>query len=134
MATSQSQGRDDTAAPIGVVTTIMHDTVDLERAVAIWTAVLGLEVVHREGSYCYLGRLGGGASPRLAFQQVPEVRREKNRLHLDVRVPDRAAFVERVVALGGTVVGEHQEGDFPPWTVMADPEGNEFCIYEAPTE
>lgn len=116
--------------PVGVVTTVMHDTADLDGAVAFWTAVLGLEVVHREDAYCYLGRLGGDASPRLAFQQVPEERREKNRLHLDVRVPDRRAFEARVAELGGRVVGEHQEGDFPAWSVCEDPEGNQFCIYE----
>lgn len=118
--------------PVGQVSTVMHDTVDLEGAVAFWSAVLGLEVVARMEKYAYLGRLGGEESPRLAFQQVPEGRSEKNRLHLDVRVPDRKAFEARVVALGGEVIGEHQEGDFPAWTVCADPEGNRFCIYEAP--
>lgn len=116
----------------GVVTTIMHDTVDLERACAFWCAVLDLEVVQDDGTFAYLGRLGGDDAPRLAFQRVPEPRGEKNRLHLDVRVPDRAAFEAWVVELGGSRVGEHQEGDFPAWTVMADPEGNRFCIYEAP--
>lgn len=113
----------------GVVTTIMHDTVDLERALAFWCAVLDLEVVHTDGTFAYLGRLGGEESPRLAFQQVPEARGEKNRLHLDIRVPDREAFEQRVVELGGTKLGEHQEGDYPTWSVMADPEGNRFCIY-----
>lgn len=114
----------------GTVSTIMHDTVDLDRAVAFWSALLGLEVVHREGQFAYLDRLGGEESPRLAFQQVPEGRGEKNRLHLDVRVEDRRAFEERVVELGGEKLGEHQEGDFPTWSVMADPEGNRFCIYD----
>lgn len=117
---------------IGVVTTVMHDTADLERALAFWTTLLGLEVAHREGAFAYLDRMGEGG-PRLAFQQVPEPLGDKNRLHLDVRVPDRAAFERRVVELGGSVVGEHQEGDFPAWTVVADPEGHRFCIYEAPS-
>ena len=96
--------------------------------------MLGLEVVHREANYAYLGRLGGDESPRLAFQQVPEARTTKNRLHLDVRVPDRAAFEQHVVALGGTVLGGHQEADSPVWTVWADPGGNPFCIYEVPED
>ena len=116
----------------GVVTTVMHDTVDLEAACAFWCAVLDLEVVHEDGTFVYLGRLGGDESPRLAFQRVAEPRGEKNRLHLDIRVPDRAAFEDRVVELGGSKLGEHQEADFPTWSVMADPEGNQFCIYEAP--
>lgn len=115
----------------GVVTTIMHDTADLDGAVAFWTEVLGLGIAYRDGTYAYLDRLSGDG-PRLAFQQVPEAKASKNRLHLDVRVADRLAFAARVTAMGGAVLGEHQEGDFPPWTILADPEGNEFCVYEAP--
>lgn len=114
---------------VGVVTTIMHDTADLDGALAFWTTLLGLEVVHREGAFAYLDRLSGDG-PRLAFQQVPETLEGKNRLHLDIRVPDRGAFARRVVELGGGVVDEHQEGDFPSWTVCSDPEGHRFCIYE----
>lgn len=114
---------------VGVVSTVMHDTVDLDRAVAFWSAVLGLEVVHRDARYVYLSPLHPGGA-HLAFQLVPEAKTAKNRLHLDVRVPDRAGFAAHVVSLGGRIVGEHQEGDYPTWTVMADPEGNEFCIYE----
>lgn len=114
----------------GVVTTVMHDTSDLAAACAFWCALLDLEVVFEDGTFAYLGHLGGEESPRRAFQQVPEPRRGKNRLHLDVRVPDRVAAEERIAELGGSKLGEHQEGDFPVWSVMADPEGNEFCIYE----
>ena len=111
------------------VTTIMHDTSDLDQAVTFWTELLGLSIVHREGTYAYLSPLSEGG-PYLAFQQVPEPRAAKNRLHLDIGVPDRMAFEDQVASLGGEVLGEHQEGSFPAWTVMADPEGNEFCVYE----
>lgn len=117
----------------GTVTTVMCDSNDLDRSVAFWTAVLGLEVVHRQEDYCYLGRLDGDHGPRLAFQLVPEPRGEKNRLHLDVAVPDRAAFEQRVRELGGGVVGEVQQEGFPTWTVCTDPEGNRFCVYERAT-
>ena len=114
---------------IGVVTTVMHDTADLDGAVAFWTELLGLQVVHRDERYAYLSKLAEHG-PHMAFQHVPEAKAVKNRLHLDVKVADRQAFADRVVALGGEVLYEHQEGQFPPWTTMADPEGNEFCIYE----
>ena len=114
---------------VGRVTAVMLDTSDLDRAVAFWTEILGLEVVHRDERYAYLGRLSE-PGPHLAFQLVPEARAGKNRLHLDVRVADREAFAERVVALGGSRSHDHQEGEYPSWTVMADPEGNEFCIYQ----
>ena len=112
------------------VSTIMHDTGDLDAAVAFWTELLGLEVVHREGNYAYLSPLAENG-PHLAFQQVPEPRPGKNRLHMDIGVSDRDAFEAKVAQLGGSVLSEHQEGSFPPWTVMADPEGNEFCVYPA---
>lgn len=116
----------------GVVTAVMHDTVDLDDAIAFWTQILDLEVVQRDERYVYLGSLSE-EGPHLAFQLVPEPRVAKNRLHLDIRVVDRAAFADWVVALGGSIIGDHQEGDYPTWTVMADPEGNEFCVYEPGT-
>ena len=115
----------------GRVTTVMHDTVDVAGAVAFWTEILGLEVVYRTDTYAYLSQLSEGG-PMLAFQQVPEPRPGKNRLHLDIRVADREAFAARVEQLGGRRLGDVQEADFPPWTVLADPQGNEFCVYEAP--
>jgi predicted enzyme related to lactoylglutathione lyase len=69
--------------------------------------------------------------PHLAFQLVPEPRVGKNRLHLDIRVSNRAASVAHVVSLGGSLVGDHEDGGHPAWTVMGDPEGNEFCIHQA---
>ncbi|HWL36794.1 MAG TPA: VOC family protein [Frankiaceae bacterium] len=70
-----------------------------------------------------------GRGPRLFFQQVPEGKAAKNRVHLDVDVGrDRvAAEVERLVGEGATRVGEHDEMG-SQWVVMADPEGNEFCL------
>jgi catechol 2,3-dioxygenase-like lactoylglutathione lyase family enzyme len=111
------------------VTTLMHDTADLDGAVAFWTELLGLQVLERAGNYVYLGRLSA-EGPHMAFQAVPEAKEVKNRLHLDIKVPDRREFAARVEGLGGRTLRELQEGDFPAWIVMADPEGNEFCIYD----
>ena len=55
----------------GTVTTVMHDTVDLEEAVSFWSKVLGLEVKYKDDSYAYLGGLTD-SGPNLAFQKVPE--------------------------------------------------------------
>jgi hypothetical protein len=69
-----------------------------------------------------------GIRPRLLFQRVPEPRTVKNRVHLDIRAGDgRAAKVEELVAAGGAAVREVQEAGLT-WTVMTDPEGNEFCV------
>jgi hypothetical protein len=64
-----------------------------------------------------------GVRPRLWFQLVPEPRRVKNRVHLDLRASDRVAEVARLVGLGASVIGE-----FDGWTTLTDPEGNEFCV------
>jgi hypothetical protein len=66
-----------------------------------------------------------GPGPVLCFQQVPTRKYENNRLHLDISVPDRRQQVDRILALGGTIVRET-----PGYTVMHDPEGNQFCIVE----
>jgi hypothetical protein len=66
-----------------------------------------------------------GPGPNICFQQVPEPKSGKNRLHLDVESVDRPAEVERLVALGASV-GRVLEG----WTLMHDPEGNEFCVLD----
>lgn len=117
----------------GVITTVVLDTADLEAAEQFWTSVLELKVVHRAEPYVYLSRICA-SGPHLALQKVPERKAGKNRLHFDIRVPDRSAMAARVVELGGRVLGEHQEGDLPVWTVVADSEGNEFCIYQSSTD
>jgi len=114
------------------VTTIMVDTLDLDSSVQFWGDFLGLKELHRTPTYVYLDRIVEGG-PHLGFQLVGEPRPEKNRLHLDIRVNDRAAAAEEIVAAGGSVVGEVDEPGFPVWTVMTDPAGNEFCIYQVET-
>jgi hypothetical protein len=67
---------------------------------------------------------------RMLFQQVPEGKSVKNRVHLDIRIgPDRSVEdeVARLVASGASVLHEGQQGP-SVWTTMADPEGNEFCV------
>ena len=65
----------------------------------------------------------------LLFLKVPEPKTVKNRMHLCLRPTDRDrdAEVERVLALGATVVNDLRDGD-RGWAVLADPEGNEFCV------
>lgn len=67
--------------------------------------------------------VGPAGSPRYFFVRVPEDKVSKNRVHLDLRAEDPVLERARLITLGGRVLVE-QEG----WTVMADPEGNEFCL------
>lgn len=68
--------------------------------------------------------------PDLLFIKVPETKTVKNRLHFDVRPEDQTAEIARLEALGARRVSVGQ-GDGRAWTVMADPEGNEFCVQNA---
>ncbi|MFI1766797.1 VOC family protein [Streptomyces sp. NPDC020800] len=73
---------------------------------------------------------GTGLGRRLLFQRVPEAKTTKNRLHLDLHPGDgrRADEVARLEALGASVLREVTEPG-GAWVVMADPEGNEFCVH-----
>lgn len=72
-----------------------------------------------------------GKGTQLLFGRAPEGKPVKNRLHLDLRPEDQAAEVDRLLALGATKVDIGQGS--PTWVVLADPEGNEFCILRALT-
>ena len=68
-----------------------------------------------------------GVVPDLLFLRVPEGKETKNRLHLDLRPANQAVEVARLEDLGAKQVSIGQ-GDDVTWVVMADPEGNEFCV------
>ncbi len=68
-----------------------------------------------------------GAPPRSSSHRVPEAKTVKDRIHLDLRPDDQQAEVARAEALGARRVDVGQGPDVT-WVVMADPEGNEFCI------
>ncbi|HEX5494408.1 MAG TPA: VOC family protein [Mycobacteriales bacterium] len=86
-------------------------------------------LVWREGAAIHPEGDEPGGTPRIYFQQVPEAKAGKNRVHLDVRIGDddpetvRARLVER----GATVLHTGRQGPHT-WVTMADPEGNEFCV------
>ena len=65
---------------------------------------------------------------RLGFQKVPDPTPGKNRMHLDLSAADVDAEVSRLTAAGAIEVGRHQFGDSFRWVVLADPEGNVFCV------
>jgi len=74
--------------------------------------------------------LESGDQPTWLFVRVPEPKTAKNRLHLDVAAADVEAEIERLVGLGATRVADAEEYGYT-WTVMSDPEGNEFCVARA---
>lgn len=109
---------------------ITIDCDDVLKLAAFWSAVLGHPL--DSGSSKYFASIGGTDAsrrePAWYFNKVPESKRAKNRVHIDLVIPDPAAEDE-LVRLGATVLGKHQVGDGRhQWTVLQDPEGNEFCI------
>ena len=90
-----------------------------------WQNALGWVVVNDDPEELEI-RAAPDRLPGLLFVRVPEQKSTKNRLHLDFRPDDREAEVERLLALGATRadVGQGEQS----WTVLADPEGNEFCV------
>jgi hypothetical protein len=98
-----------------------------------WAELLGWRITYEDPEEVVLEPPAGspedGVSPDLLFLKVDDPKVVKNRLHLDLRPDDRDTEVARAVAMGATRVDIGQ-GE-PTWVVLADPEGNEFCILRA---
>lgn len=93
-----------------------------------WQEALGWIVVGESDDELELAA-AEDAHPTLLFGAVPEGKSVKNRLHLDFVPDDQAAEVERLLGLGATRADVGQQD--VPWVVLADPEGNEFCVLSA---
>ena len=112
---------------------IVVDCSDLERSAQFWTSVLGYDRAGPPGGP-YQGLVPvGGRGIEILLQRVPEVKGEKNRLHLDLRTADLTAEVSRVVELGAVQLTSApvQEAGWR-WHIPADPDGNEFCVLQPP--
>jgi hypothetical protein len=107
---------------------IAVDCDDVIKVARFWSAALGRPLDSGSGSE--FASIGGDdvdrAQPAWYFEKVPEPKRAKNRVHLDFVDPDPNA-VDDLLSLGATLVSRHAIGSHR-WTVMQDPEGNEFCI------
>jgi predicted enzyme related to lactoylglutathione lyase len=112
---------------------VVIDCSDLDRSAAFWSAVLGYSVGQAvSGPYRSL-QPDSGAGIDVLLQRVPDVKRQKNRLHLDLRTPDLDVEVRRVLDLGATLLTSEavtEDGWF--WHILADPDGNEFCVLQPP--
>ena len=118
---------------------ITIDAHDPRALAAFWAHVLGWKVgvdvndievwIERE-----LGDPKNTGFPDILFLKNPDAKKSKNRLHLDLRPDDQAAEVARLEKLGATRIDIGQSAEPTcTWVVMADPEGNEFCVLSART-
>ncbi|MFB9924651.1 VOC family protein [Amycolatopsis halotolerans] len=114
------------------VGTVVLGVEDMERAVAFWSDALGY--ARRDDAKDFVVLLPpGGAGPGVAFQRSSAPVQEVPRVHLDLYAgdaADQAAEVERLVGLGARRVDwPHYPAD-PDFVVLADPEGNRFCVID----
>jgi catechol-2,3-dioxygenase len=109
------------------IASLVIDATDAERLARFWAAALGWQLVNR-GSYGVSIGVDGGPF-EIDFRLVPDgPKRIKNRLHLDIKPVnrDQLAELDRLLALGARQVEVGQGAR--NWYVLADPEGNEFCL------
>lgn len=108
---------------------VLVDARDPGTLASWWAAALGWPAHEEEPGEVEVAPPPGAPGLPLLFEAVAEPKRVKNRLHLDLATAtrdDQAATVERLVTLGASHVDIGQRD--VPWVVLADPEGNEFCV------
>jgi predicted enzyme related to lactoylglutathione lyase len=102
---------------------IIIDCADPSSLASFWADLLGRPIAGSNGPYVWLKY--SAHAPGVGFQKVSRPKTGKNRVHLDLYASDVAAAKRRIEALGGRRVDGFESGGF---LVMADPEGNEFCV------
>jgi len=116
---------------VAVRVAVVLDCLDPVSLAKFWSQALGYEPSSVDEPYLALMPPESG-QPELLLQRVLEPKTGKNRMHIDVRVENLDAERERLLELGATRVSEEIVEDGWRWYVMADPEGNEFCVLKEP--
>jgi hypothetical protein len=110
---------------------VVVDADDCEVLARFWSQALGWRITYESaGEWCIEPPEGSPAvdvAPDILFVKVPDRKTTKNRLHFDLRPEDQVAQVQRLLDLGARRIDIGQ-GDAVSWVVLADPEGNEFCV------
>lgn len=110
------------------------DCEDPLKLAPFWLAALGYQRTAGDGAP-YLDLIGPRGSLPVFLQRVPEPKRTKNRVHLDLFSTAPEELCQRLEAIGAITLGEpFGSGPDWEWQVMADPEGNEFCVCREPSE
>jgi predicted enzyme related to lactoylglutathione lyase len=104
--------------------TIVIDAHDPRALAQFWANVLDYEVVFADDEEVVIAK--GDTYPGICFVSAEDEKTTKNRLHIDLNPEDQYAEVERVIGLGARRINIGQ-GEVS-WVVLADPEGNEFCV------
>lgn len=108
---------------------VVLDCLDPDRLVPFWEEALGYRLADSlEGYRVLVPREGEPAGPVVILQPVPEPKRGKNRMHVDLHPADAARHIEHLESLGGRRVGSPIASFGVTWQTMSDPEGHEFCV------
>ena len=108
--------------------TVTLDAAEPRQLADFWSKMLDYKVVYDSAEEVAIEK-ADESGPAVLFVKVPDEKAGKNRMHFDLNPDDQAAEVERALSLGATHVEIGQERDPDvTWKVLADPEGNEFCI------
>ncbi|WP_329565855.1 VOC family protein [Kitasatospora sp. NBC_01266] len=121
------------------VRSITFDCAEPAGLAAFWGAVTGRTPVNdgtEESPEYLLADPADAGLPNLLFIAVPEGKSIKNRVHLDLQPADRSREEEvaRLLGLGATLLADHRQPDGTGWALLADPEGNEFCVERSAAE
>ncbi|MFF3252875.1 VOC family protein [Actinacidiphila glaucinigra] len=120
---------------VSVVQNVAIDCADAFGLARFWSAATGRPLHPEDRPGDRETQVMSAEGPVLYFNQVPEPKTVKNRLHLCLRPETtRDEEVERLLGLGATFVGDHRNPDGTGWAVLADPEGNEFCVLRGESE
>jgi hypothetical protein len=119
-----------------VVLNVTFDCLDARVVARFWAAVTGYpeELEHQPGNDYWVVSPPDGSWPRLVFVTIPEGKSVKNRVHPDLLPVDSSQEEEvaRLLDLGASIVDDRRRSSPGGWVVMADPEGNEFCVEQLP--
>ncbi|KOU06490.1 glyoxalase [Streptomyces sp. NRRL F-2295] len=120
---------------ISVVQNVAIDCADPYGLARFWSEVTGCPLHPDDVPRVTEAQVQLTEGPALHFNQVPEAKAGKNRIHLCLR-PDtsREPEVERLLALGAALVSDRRNEDGSGWAVLADPEGNEFCVLRSTSD
>ncbi|MFF8472256.1 VOC family protein [Streptomyces sp. NPDC015414] len=120
---------------VSVLQNVAIDCADAYELACFWSRVTGRPLHPDSGPGDPETQVLLADGPVLHFNQVPEPKTGKNRIHLCLRPETtREREVERLLGLGATLVADHRNPDGSGWAVLADPEGNEFCVLRSASD
>nr|WSX53717.1 VOC family protein [Streptomyces sp. NBC_00974] len=120
---------------VSIVQNVAIDCADAYELAQFWSRVTGRPLHPEDTPGAREAQVMPAQGPVLYFNQVPESKKTKNRIHLCL-CPEtsREQEVERLLGVGATLVADHRNPDGSGWAVLADPEGNEFCVLRSESD